>query len=81
MKLRESMLINGILYNCKAWHGVTNKQEKLEAINEALLRKLLKAHSKQKLIFFLEFRALLLRWVLAQRRIICMKHIMNKYVN
>ena len=41
------MLINGILYNSEAWHGVTRKQiASLEAIDEALLRKLLKSHCK-----------------------------------
>ena len=45
LKLRESMLINGILYNSEAWHGVTKKHIKeLEALDDALLRKLLNAH-------------------------------------
>ena len=26
LKLREAMLINGILYNSEAWHGVTSAQ-------------------------------------------------------
>ena len=26
MKLREAMLLNGILFNVEAWRGVTNKQ-------------------------------------------------------
>ena len=38
IKLREVMLINGILYNSKAWHSMTRKQiASLEAIDEALL--------------------------------------------
>ena len=83
LKLRESMLINGILYNSEAWHGVTKKHIKeLEALDEALLRKLLNAHSKTPSEFlYLETGALPLRWLLAQRRIIFMKHIMMKHDN
>ena len=48
LKLREAMLINGILYNSEAWHGVTSAQiAKLEAVYESRLRNKLKAHSKQ----------------------------------
>ena len=37
LRPRESMLINGILYNSKAWHGVIKKHIKeLEALDEAL---------------------------------------------
>ena len=47
MKLRESMSINDILYNSEAWHCVINNQVKgLEALDETLLRKHLKAHKK-----------------------------------
>ena len=38
MKLREVMLLNGILYNSEAWHGVTKGHIKsLEAIDEAII--------------------------------------------
>ena len=81
MKLRDSMLINVILYNCGAWHGVSKKQiETLEAIDEALLRKLLMAHSKTPLeLLYLETGALPLRWIIVKRRIMCMKHIMERH--
>ena len=47
MKLGEVMLLNGILYNSEAWHGLTKKHIKtLEAIDEDLLRGILKAHAK-----------------------------------
>ena len=81
MKLREAMLINGILYNSEAWHGVTRKQiASLEAIDEALLRKLLKSHCKTpKEFLYLETGALPLRWIVAQRRILFLKHITEKH--
>ena len=47
LKLREAMLFNGILYNSESWHCLTKKQiGSLETVDEYLLRKNLKAHSK-----------------------------------
>ena len=47
MKLREVMLLNGILYNSEAWQGLTKKQvSSLEAIDESLLRGIRQAHAK-----------------------------------
>ena len=47
LRLREAMLVNGILFNSEAWHGLTNAHiVKLESVDEALLRGILKAHSK-----------------------------------
>ena len=38
IKLREAMILKGILFNSEAWHGVTHAQVvKLELIYEALL--------------------------------------------
>ena len=38
MKLREAMLLNGILFNVEAWHGVTLKQiKRFEMIDESPL--------------------------------------------
>lgn len=83
MKLREAMLLNGILFNAEAWHGVTLKQIKsLETIDEYLLRNILKAHRKTpKEFLYLETGALPIRWVVAQRRILFMKHIMERHDN
>ena len=81
MKLREAMLINGLLYNSEAWHGVTKKHiESLEAIDQALLRNILNSHSKTPTEFlYLESGAVPIRWIIAQRRILFLKHIMNKH--
>ena len=83
MKLREAMILYGILFNAEAWHGVTLKQIKsLETIDEYLLRNLLKAHRKTpKEFLYLETGALPIRWVVAQRRILFMKHIMERHDN
>ena len=81
LKLREAMLINGILFNSESWHGVTEKQVKsLEAIDESLLRTIMKAHSKTpKEFLYLESGALPLRFIIAQRRILFMKHITERH--
>ena len=75
------MLLNGILFNSEAWHGVTNAHiEKLEKVDEALLREILQAHSKTPTEFlYLETGTLPLRWIIAQRRINYMKHILNMH--
>ena len=52
LKLRQEMLLNGILFNIEAWHNVTEKDIKmLEAVDEHLLRSLVKAQSKTPLEF------------------------------
>ena len=39
LRLRQAMLINGILFNIEAWHGLDIKEIKiLEKVDEALLR-------------------------------------------
>ena len=41
MHLRQSMLINGIMFNSEAWHCLTNNQvEQLQLIDNQLLRKI-----------------------------------------
>ena len=74
------MLINGILYNSEAWHGITNAHiAKLESVDEALLRSILQAHSKTpKEFLHLETGTIPLRWIVAQRRIHYMKHILKR---
>ena len=65
MKLREVMLINGILYNSEAWHGLTEAHVKtLQSIDEDLLRRVLKAHGKTPLEFlYLETGAVPIKWI------------------
>ena len=79
LKLREVMLLNGILYNSEAWHGITKKQTKiLESIDEDLLRRILKLHSKTpKEFLYLETGSTPIKWVLKQRRINYLKHILS----
>ena len=83
MKLKEVMLMNGILYNSEACHGVTkNHIKNLETIDEDMLRKFPKAHKKTpKEFLYLETGAIPIRWIIAQRRINLFKHILEKDKN
>jgi len=83
LKLREAMLLNGILFNSESWHGLTKKQiDSLESVDEYLLRNILKAHSKTpKEFLYLELGVLPLQWVISQRRITYLKHIISRKDN
>jgi hypothetical protein len=83
MILREAMLINGILYNSEAWHGVTKKHiNALQAIDESLLRGILKAHAKTPREFlYLELGAVPLKWIIMQRRLNYQKTIIDRAEN
>jgi hypothetical protein len=80
LKLREVMLLNGILFNSEAWHGVTKKHIKsLEVIDQQLLRGILKAHGKTPSEFlYLETGGTPIRWIISQRRVNYLKCILEK---
>ena len=83
LRLRQAMLINGILFNSKAWHGVFQKDlNVLEKVDEALLRGLLMAHAKIPLeALFLESSSIPIRFIVSSRRLMfitsCRKMIMR----
>ena len=62
------MLSIGILYNSEAWHGLTNAHiAKLESVDEALLRGILKAHTKTPTKFIhLKTGTVPLKWIIIQ---------------
>ena len=70
--LRQAMLINGILFNSESWHSVSETEYRmLEAVDEQLLRALVKGHSKTTLEFlYLEAGVIPLRYVIASRRLL-----------
>ena len=80
LKLREAMFLNGILFNSEVWHGVTSAQiTSLEAIDNSLLRGILGAHKgTPKAFLYLETGTMPLRWIIAQRRINYLKHILTR---
>ena len=80
LKLRQAMLINGILFNSEVWHDVTEKDLRmLETVDEHLLRSLVKGHSKIPLEFlYLEAGALPVRFIISTRRMIYLQTLMRR---
>ena len=71
LKLRQAMLINGMLYNSEAWHAITEAEIRiLETVDESLLRALVNGHAKTPLEFlYLEAGAMPIRFILSARRL------------
>ena len=71
LSLRQAMLLNGILFNSEAWHGVDKKDiVLLEKVDEALIMGILEAHHKTPLeALFLETKSITIRFIVASRRI------------
>ena len=64
LKLRETKIHNGILYNSEAWSNLTEKDtERIEQVDMAALRAIIGGgHSKcPKAFYFLEFGTLMIR--------------------
>ena len=72
--------MNGILFNSEVWHGVTCAQiASLEAIDNSLLRGILGAHKgTPKAFLHLKTGTIPLGWIIAQRRINYLKHILTR---
>ena len=83
LSLRQAMLLNGMLFNSEAWHGVSEKDIiLLEKVDEALLRGILSAHSKIPLeALFLESKSIPIRYIVASRRIMYLHTILQKDEN
>ena len=71
LKLRQAMLINGMLQNSEAWSNLTLQDiEILEEVDEFLLRSIFKAHSKTpKEFLHLETGTKPIRFIIASRRL------------
>ena len=80
LRLRQAMLVNGILYNSEAWHGINGKDLiLLEKVDEALLRGILSAHPKIPVeALYLETKSIPIRFVVASRRILYLHTILQK---
>merc|ERR1719319_2166555 len=80
LKLREAMLINGMLFNSEAWNGVTATQiATLEKVDQSLLRQILNAHKGTPVEFlYLETGCVPIKWIIAQRRINYLQHILSR---
>ena len=71
LQLRQALLLNGILFNSEAWHAISKAEiEHIEKVDEALLRGLLKAHSKLALeALYLETGSIPIRYIIKNRRL------------
>ena len=80
LKLRQAMLVNGILFNSEGWHGVTEEDIRtLEKVDEALLRSMLQCHAKVPLEFlYLETGSISIRHILSSRRINFLRTILKR---
>ena len=80
LRLRQAMLLNGILFNSEAWYDISETEIKmLEAVDEHLLRALVKAHSKTALEFlYLESGAFPIRFIISSRRLLYHHNILRR---
>ena len=74
------MLVNGMLFNSEAWHGVDEKDIiLLEKVDEALIRSILSVHPKIPLeALYLETKSVPIRFIIASRRIMYLHSILQK---
>ena len=80
LKLRQAMLVNGLLFNSEAWHSVSQDDiSSLKKIDEALLRFLLGSHAKALLeTLYLESGAIPIQFIVASRRITFLQTILRR---
>ena len=83
LKLREAMLLNGLIFNSESWHNLTEDEiKKLSLIDEQLLRKILKAPAKTcKEALFLETGCQPIRYQIMKRRLMYQHHILRRPKN
>ena len=83
MKLRASMLLSRMLFNSEAWHGLTKADvTSLEKIDKSFLRAVLKAHKgTTSELLYLETGAVPIKWIIAEKRILYLKHILSRNEN
>ena len=77
--LRDTNVLNSILFNSEVWFGLTISQiETLESIDMLFYRKRCEAHSKTaKEAFYLETGKILIRIIIQVRRLMYWWHINN----
>ena len=79
--LRESKFLHGILYSIEAWHNFPIREVlKFERLDQILIRNIcFRAHSKMPIEFLhMETSMLKIRFILASRRIMYLKSILQK---
>jgi hypothetical protein len=77
--LRDTNVINAMLFSAECWYGVTNNQlVKLENVDLGFLRKLFKGHCKTaKEAYYLETGKIPPKFIIINRRLMFLKQILN----
>ena len=80
LHLRQAMLINGMLFNSEAWHGLKESHiNELQKVDNYLLRSLFKSHSKTSTAFMhLETGTLPLKFIISSRRLNFLHNILKR---
>ena len=80
LELRKAWLVNGILFNSEVWHCVKeNDIAPFVEIDKYLLKGLLTAHAKTPIEhIYLETAALPIPYIIKTRRLIYLKHILDR---
>ena len=78
--LRNSLLLSTLISNSEAWYNLTNKDiSELESVDEALLRKIMSAHSKTPIeLLYLETGNIPIRFIIMARRLNFLWYILNE---
>ena len=76
--LRNSLLINSLLFNSEAWYNVSNNDiEELEKADEALLRRILECpQSTPREMLYLELSCIPVRFIILSKRIMFLYYIL-----
>ena len=80
LKLRDSKLINGMIYSTESWSKISDiEMARLEQVDMAVLRNIVDAHSKcSKAFLLLEYGVLSFSHLIMIRRIMYHHHIINR---
>ena len=80
LKLRDTKLHNGILFNCEAWSSTPDKDiKRLEQVDVGALKALVAGHSKCPTAFyFLEFGTLMIKHKVMIKRLMYHHHILSR---
>ena len=78
--MRNAMFLNAILTNSETWYGITSSHVlELQEVDEYLLRKILKAHSKtQKEMLHLETATVPIKYIIKSQRLSYLHNILNR---
>ena len=81
--LRDTNLINAVLFGAEAWYGITKKQmEEIDRIDIMFMKKLFNAKNNvAKEIYYLESGKLPAKFILISRRLNFLRHIINSDKN